>query len=82
MIHQPSGGAEGKATDIEIQAQEIQRLKAILNKILANHSGKTVDDIQRDTDRDYFMDAPTAKSYGLIDEVLVRSRRDQAPTKV
>ncbi len=82
MIHQPSGGAEGKATDIEIQAAEIQRLKAILNKILAGHSGKTVDDIQRDTDRDYFMDAPTAKSYGLIDEVLVRSRRDQAPTKV
>jgi ATP-dependent Clp protease, protease subunit len=82
MIHQPSGGAEGKATDIEIQAAEIQRLKAILNKILAGHSGKTVDDIQRDTDRDYFMDAPTAKSYGLIDEVLVRSRRDQTPTKV
>jgi len=74
MIHQPSGGAEGKATDIEIQAAEIQRLKAILNKILANHSNKTVDDIQRDTDRDYFMDAFTAKSYGLIDEVLVRSR--------
>jgi ATP-dependent Clp protease protease subunit len=74
MIHQPSGGAEGKATDIEIQAAEIQRLKAILNKILAEHSKKTVDDIQRDTDRDYFMDAFTAKSYGLIDEVLVRSR--------
>jgi len=74
MIHQPSGGAEGKATDIEIQAAEIQRLKAILNKILSEHSGKTVDDIQRDTDRDYFMDAFTAKSYGLIDEVLVRSR--------
>jgi ATP-dependent Clp protease protease subunit len=74
MIHQPSGGAEGKATDIEIQAAEIQRLKAILNKILSEHSGKTVDDIQRDTDRDYFMDAFAAKSYGLIDEVLVRSR--------
>lgn len=79
MIHQPSGGAEGKATDIEIQAAEIQRLKAILNKILADHSGKTVDDIQRDTDRDHFMDAFTAKSYGLIDEVLVRSRREPAP---
>ena len=74
MIHQPSGGAEGKATDIEIQAQEIQRLKAILNKILAEHTGKTVDEVQRDTDRDYFMDAFAAKSYGLIDEVLVRSR--------
>jgi ATP-dependent Clp protease protease subunit len=79
MIHQPSGGAEGKATDIEIQAAEIQRLKAILNKILAEHSGKTVDDIQRDTDRDYFMDAATAKSYGLIDEVLVRSRKETPP---
>ncbi|MEZ4448653.1 MAG: ATP-dependent Clp endopeptidase proteolytic subunit ClpP [Nannocystaceae bacterium] len=74
MIHQPSGGAQGQATDIEIQAQEIQRLKQILNKILAEHSGKTVDEILRDTERDNFMDAMTAKKYGLIDEVLVRRR--------
>jgi ATP-dependent Clp protease protease subunit len=79
MIHQPSGGAEGKATDIEIQHQEIQRLKALLNKIMADHTGKSVEEIQRDTDRDYFMDPYTAKSYGLIDEVLTRSRKDQPP---
>ena len=72
MIHQPSGGAQGQATDIEIQAAEIQRLKKILNKILADHSGQDVDGILRDTERDNFMDAATAKKYGLIDEVLIR----------
>lgn len=77
MIHQPSGGAQGQATDIEIQAQEIQRLKQILNKILADHSGKTVEEILRDTERDNFMDAFTAKKYGLIDEVLVRHSPDR-----
>jgi ATP-dependent Clp protease protease subunit len=76
MIHQPSGGAQGQATDIEIQAQEIQRLKSILNQILAEHTNKTVDDILRDTERDNFMDAYLAKTYGLIDEVLVRPRKD------
>ncbi len=78
MIHQPSGGAQGQATDIEIQAQEIKRLKSILNQILAEHTSKTVDDILRDTERDNFMDAATAKSYGLIDEVLIR-RKDGSP---
>ena len=78
MLHQPSGGAQGQATDIEIQAQEIKRLKTILNQILAEHTSKTVDDILRDTERDNFMDAATAKSYGLIDEVLIR-RKDGAP---
>jgi ATP-dependent Clp protease protease subunit len=78
MIHQPSGGAQGQATDIEIQAQEIKRLKSILNQILAEHTSKTVDDILRDTERDNFMDAHTAKSYGLIDEVLIR-RKDGTP---
>ena len=72
MIHQPSGGAQGQATDIEIQAREIQRLKKILNSILADHSGQDVEGILRDTERDNFMDAATAKKYGLIDEVLVR----------
>ena len=81
MIHQPSGGAQGQATDIEIQAQEIQRLKKILNTILAQHCNKTVDDILKDTERDNFMDAHMAKSYGLIDEVLVR-QKDGAPRTV
>ena len=72
MIHQPSGGAQGQATDIEIQASEIRRLRELLNKILADHSGQTVEDILRDTERDNFMDAATAMKYGLIDDVLVR----------
>ncbi len=72
MIHQPSGGAQGQATDIEIQAAEIRRLRELLNKILADHSGQTVEGILRDTERDNFMDAATAKKYGLIDDVLVR----------
>ena len=72
MIHQPSGGAQGQAIDIEIQAAEILRLKKKLNDILAHHCGRTADDILKDTDRDNFMDAETAKKYGLIDEVLVR----------
>ena len=77
MIHQPSGGAQGQATDIEIQAAEIQRLRKLLNEILASHSGKSVDDILRDTERDRFMDAETAKKYGLIDEVLSKRTNEQ-----
>ena len=72
MIHQPHGGASGQATDIEIQAQEILRLKNLLNEIMAKHTGKTVDEILDDTDRDNFMSAATAKKYGLIDQVLER----------
>ncbi|HEY8376819.1 MAG TPA: ATP-dependent Clp endopeptidase proteolytic subunit ClpP [Nannocystis sp.] len=78
MIHQPSGGVQGQATDIEIQALEIRRLKAILNTILAEHCSKTVDDILRDTERDKFMDPQMAKSYGLIDEVLIRPKKDRS----
>lgn len=70
MIHQPWGGAQGTATDITIQAQEINRLKGILNGILAKHSGKELDIVAKDTDRDFFMSADEAKEYGLIDEVL------------
>ena len=70
MIHQPWGGAEGKASDIEITAKEILRLKEVLNEILAKHSGKAVGDVVRDTDRDHFMSAEEAKSWGLVDEVL------------
>ena len=72
MVHQPSGGAEGKATDIEITAKEILRLKDVLNGILAKHSGKKFEDVVRDTERDYFMGADEAKAWGLIDEVLKR----------
>ena len=70
MIHQPWGGAEGKASDIEITAKEILRLKEVLNGILAKHSGKAVEDVVRDTDRDHFMGAEEAKAWGLVDEVL------------
>ena len=70
MIHQPMGGFQGQASDIEIQAKEILRMKDTLNQILVKHSGRTVDQIQTDTDRDYFMSGEEAKSYGLIDHVI------------
>ena len=70
MIHQPWGGAEGKASDIEITAREILRLKEMLNGILAAHSGKKIEDVVRDTDRDHFMSAEEACAWGLIDKVL------------
>ena len=70
MIHQPWGGAEGKASDIEITAREILRLKEILNQILTSHSGKAFEDVVRDTDRDHFMSAEDACAWGLIDKVL------------
>jgi ATP-dependent Clp protease protease subunit len=72
MIHQPLGGAEGQATEIEIQAREILRLRESLNGILASHTGKDIKDIAHDTERDNFMSAAEAKAYGLIDEVLVK----------
>jgi len=75
MIHQPWGGVQGQATDISIQAKEILRLKDRLNEILAHHSGKTVDDVVKDTDRDRFLSADEAKAYGLVDEV-VKSRKE------
>ena len=71
MIHQPWGGAEGKASDIEITAREIIRLKEKLNRILADHSGSKYEKVVADTDRDYFMSADEAATYGLIDKVLV-----------
>ena len=70
LIHQPMGGFQGQASDIEIQAKEMLRMKESLNQILVRHSGKTMDQIQRDTDRDYFMSAVEAKSYGIIDHVI------------
>lgn len=70
MIHQPWGGAEGKASDIEITAREILRLKDILNGILAKHSGKSLDKVVADTDRDHFMSAAEAKEWGIVDIVI------------
>lgn len=71
MIHQPLGGAEGQATDIDIQAREILRLRESLNGILASHSGRTMEEVAKNTDRDNFMSPEEAKAFGLIDEVLV-----------
>ena len=73
MIHQPSGGAQGQSTDIQIQAQEIQRLKDTLNEILAEKTGKTAKKIEKDTERDNFMSSQEAMEYGLIDKVLTKS---------
>ncbi len=72
MIHQPWGGAQGQASDIHIQAQEILRMRDTLNGILATHCGKPLDVIARDTDRDFFMSAAEAATYGLVDAVLKR----------
>ena len=73
MIHQPSGGAQGQSTDIQIQAQEIQRLKDTLNTILAKQTGKTAKRLEKDTERDNFMSSEEALEYGLIDKVLTKS---------
>jgi ATP-dependent Clp protease protease subunit len=74
MIHQPSGGAQGTAADIEIQAKEILYLRAKMNELMAKHTGRTVEQIERDVDRDRFMSAEEAKAYGLIDNVVVQAR--------
>lgn len=73
MIHQPLGGAQGQATDIEIQAKEILRMKEILNNILSQNSGKDLAQVEKDTDRDFFMSAEDAVQYGLIDQILQKS---------
>ncbi len=73
MIHQPMGGAQGQAIDIEITAREIQKLKKELYEILAHHSGNTFKKIEKDSDRDYWMTAKEAQAYGMIDEVLARN---------
>jgi ATP-dependent Clp protease protease subunit len=70
MIHQPSGGAQGQATDIHIQSQEILKIKERLNHLMATHTGQSVDKVTEDTERDNFMSAEESKEYGLIDEVL------------
>ena len=70
LIHQPLGGVQGQATDIDIQAKEILRMREILNGILVRHTGQTIEKITQDTDRDFFMSAAQAKEYGIIDEVI------------
>jgi ATP-dependent Clp protease, protease subunit len=70
MIHQPSGGAQGQATDIEIQAREILKLRETLNQILAERTGQSIEKVRADSERDYFMSATEAKDYGLVDQVI------------
>ena len=79
MIHQPSGGAQGTAADIEIQAREIIYLRAKMNELMAKHTGRPLAEIERDVDRDRFMSAEEAKTYGMIDQVVV-NREETAPT--
>lgn len=74
MIHQPMGGAQGQASDIEITAREIKKLKSELYNIIAEHSGQSFDRVERDSDRDYWMTAEEAKEYGMIDQVLVKAK--------
>jgi len=74
MIHQPLGGAQGQATDVEIQTKEILRVKKLLNEIMSKHTGQTLSKIEKDTDRDFYMSADDAVEYGLVDEVI-RARK-------
>jgi ATP-dependent Clp protease protease subunit len=74
MIHQPLGGAQGQASDIEITAREIQKLKKELYEIISEHSGKSYKEVWKDSDRDYWMTAEEAKAYGMIDEVLIKTK--------
>lgn len=74
MIHQPLGGARGQATDVEIEAREILRLKAIGNEILVRHTGQPLERVESDTDRNYYMSAEEAKAYGVVDKILTSAR--------
>ena len=75
MIHQPWGGVQGQAVDISIQAKEILRLRDRINEILAHHTGQSLEKVQKDTDRDYFMSGEEAKAYGLVDEVVAGKKK-------
>lgn len=81
MIHQPLGGFSGQATDIEIHAREILRMKQKLNEILVHHTGQSIERIEKDTDRDYFMGPTEAKEYGLIDDVFTHQRKSEPAAK-
>jgi ATP-dependent Clp protease protease subunit len=74
MIHQPIGGARGQATDIEIQAKEIMRIKQRLNEIIVKHTGQSIERVEKDTDRDFFMGATEAKQYGIVDDVVTQKK--------
>ncbi len=76
MVHQPAGGVSGQISDIEIQATEILRYRDLLNGILAQHTGKNMDQIAKDSDRDFFLTAQAAKEYGLVDEILMKTPVD------
>jgi ATP-dependent Clp protease protease subunit len=80
LIHQPSGGASGQSVDIEIQAKEIVRMRELLDRLLAHHTGQTVEKVASDTDRDFIMSAPEARDYGIVDEVI--TNRDLASVAV
>jgi len=75
MVHQPMGGARGQASDVEIHAKEILRMRAMLNELIAKHTGQALERVEKDTDRDYFMGAQEAKTYGIIDEVVSVNRK-------
>jgi ATP-dependent Clp protease protease subunit len=76
MMHQPMGGVGGQVSDIEIQAAEMFRYRDVLNRIISKHSGQTVEKIADDTDRDFFLSAEEAKSYGLVDDILIKPPSD------
>jgi ATP-dependent Clp protease protease subunit len=75
MIHQPMGGAQGQASDIQIVAKEIAKLKTELYQIIANHSGQPIEKVELDSDRDYWMTSEEAKDYGMIDDILIRVKK-------
>ncbi len=81
MIHQPLGGAQGQASDIDIQAKEILRLRSYINGLFVKHTGHTIERIEKDTERDYFMSSEEARQYGLIDEVVSKQILAPAPSK-
>ena len=79
LIHQPYSGAGGQASDIEIQAKEITRMRELLERVLAHHTGQTMEKIRKDTDRDFIMNADEAKEYGIVDEVILTRELAQVP---
>ncbi len=79
MIHQPLGGAQGQATDIEIQAKEIMKIKDLIHKILFKHTGQSMEKIRQDTERDYFMDAEEAMRYGIVDRIITERDMGKGP---
>jgi ATP-dependent Clp protease protease subunit len=77
MMHQPHGGVGGQVSDIEIQAREIEHVRTMLNEILAHHTGKPIEQLAKDTDRDFFLSAEEAREYGVVDEILTKPPADE-----